>query len=122
MTKLKYLKLTNGEDIVGIKIEESYWSFKIKSPVQVSSYRIEETGEISFDFVPWSYSANTDLTIIKKKHILGIFDAKQHLKEQYVAYSQYEKHREDFLNQPLTIKQEAIEQYLIKQNLQRQSH
>ena len=82
LKKLKYIKLLNGEDIVGIEEGNTFWNFKIKSPVQISAYRIEETGEMAFDFIPWSYSANTDVTLIKKKHILGIFNANKHLREQ----------------------------------------
>lgn len=114
--KLKYLKLLNGEDIVGLEIKNSYWKYEIYHPVQVSSYRVEETGEIAFDFIPWSYSANTDHSKISKSHILGIFEAKNNLKEQYIAYLAFEKKREGFLEQPIIAKQEAIEQYLLKKN------
>lgn len=122
MTKLKYIKLLNGEDIAGLKMSEGMFSYTIRNPVQITSFKIEDTGEMAFEIVPWSYSANTDVTRISKKHIMAVFDAKQHLKEQYLAFLLYDKKREEFLNQPLNLKQEAIEQYYIKQQSQRDSH
>ena len=112
-----YLKLMNGDDIIGHLEKEDTNTVIIRDPIQVTTFRVDGSGEMIFDLNPWTFCANTELVTIKKDHFFGPFKATAYLQEQYSGYIKMEKDRSGFLEQSKDLRRAAFEAFTHQQSL-----
>lgn len=107
--RLKYFKLLNGEDIIGIVVDETSDLLTIAEPVAITTFRMDGTSDLIFDMSPWTFHANTDIICLQRDQFIGPFPTKPYLQEQYAYFVKAEKQKDAFLDQNKDQRREAIE-------------
>lgn len=108
MSDLKFIKLVNGEEVLGFVSQGDKKKIVVEDPLKVFMAP-NINGEISLSFIPWSVLGSEHDVIIPMSSVIAIMDASDEAHGHYEVYLQRKKNDMDFNQQSNRDKQMANE-------------